>query len=73
MGFSGQMDTMLENMAEGSYVLKLLITNTSSETSQAIITVSVATPVVPQGHEPFGGTPRDIPGKIEIEDYNLGG
>lgn len=69
-GFNGQSNTQLENMAEGTYVLLLKTTNISANISTETITVYVKTPVV---HEPYGGTPRNIPGIIQIEDYDEGG
>ncbi len=69
-GFSGQMDNLLENIDIGTYELKLLVTNISSETSMATITVNCQSPVV---FGPYTGTPLEVPGIIQMEDYNTGG
>tara|TARA_R110002049_G_scaffold267436_2_gene443815 strand:- start:125 stop:3037 length:2913 start_codon:yes stop_codon:yes gene_type:complete len=68
-GYDGQTDTALENMAEGAYTLKLVLTDDNSQTSEASITVNVQTSIL----QPYGGTLHQVPGTIQIEDYDLGG
>lgn len=68
-GYSGQNDTLLENITEGTYELKLVLTDDRGRTKENSITVtSTDYPT-----RPFSGTPHLIPGTIQLEDYDIGG
>lgn len=68
-GQDGQNDVLLENIAKGTYVLKLILTDNRNKTAETTITVlSNDYPT-----QPFGETTHEIPGTIEVEDYDLGG
>ncbi|MFD2727645.1 carbohydrate-binding protein [Hyunsoonleella rubra] len=68
-GYSGQNDTLLENIAEGTYNLKLVLTDDRGRTKEStIIVTSTDYPT-----RPFLGTAHMVPGVIQIEDYDLGG
>ncbi|MDB5272540.1 MAG: C-terminal target protein, partial [Chitinophagaceae bacterium] len=59
------------NVAAGSYSIKAIATdNSGAATTSSSVAVTVSTPVV---EAPYGGTPWAIPGKIEAENYDLGG
>ena len=68
-GFDGQSDTALENMAEGSYDLKLVLTDKGSQSSEASININIRNNPL----QPFGGAFHQVPGVIQVEDYDLGG
>lgn len=68
-GYDGQGDGLLENKSVGVYTLKLVLTNNRLITSESSISVSSQTSVI----QPYLGTIRNVPGKIEIEDYDTGG
>lgn len=55
-GLAGSSDAVLKNMTEGDYVLRVIATDSDDETSEEIITITIA-PVF------------DLPGKIEGEDF----
>jgi len=56
-------------LTEGTYAITAVATdNAGIETSSAPVSIRV---VVPQG--PYGGTAAAIPGKIELENYDIGG
>lgn len=68
-GYSGQGDTLLENVDEGTYELKLVLTDDRGRTKENTITItSTDFPTIP-----FSGTPHLVPGTIQLEDYDLGG
>ncbi|MBK8807878.1 MAG: carbohydrate-binding protein [Bacteroidales bacterium] len=52
----------------GTYIIKAIATDNSGNKAEDIVTVKVN---VPQG--PYGGTPHAIPGKIELENFDVGG
>lgn len=58
------------NVAAGSYTINVKATDNLGATATASITVTVTNPVV---QTPYGGTAWAIPGKIEAENYDLGG
>jgi len=68
-GYTGQMDALLENKSIGDYTLKLVLTTTNGQTSEAISQVKCQNSLI----LPYGGAARTVPGKIEIEDYDTGG
>ena len=68
-GYSGQMDVLLENKSVGDYILKLVLTTTNGQTSEATTVVKCQNALI----LPYGGVAHTIPGKIEIEDYDTGG
>jgi hypothetical protein len=68
-GFDGQSDTALENMAEGTYDLKLVLTDKGSQSSEASININIRDYPL----QPFGGAFHQVPGVIQVEDYDLGG
>ncbi|WP_298338745.1 carbohydrate-binding protein [uncultured Algibacter sp.] len=68
-GYSGQNDSLLENVSEGTYNLKLVLTDDRGRTKESTITVtSTDYPT-----RPFSGTAHMVPGVIQTEDYDLGG
>ncbi|MFC4723660.1 carbohydrate-binding protein, partial [Geojedonia litorea] len=68
-GNPGQNDVLLENIAQGTYELKLVLTDDRSRTKENTITVtSTSYPT-----RPFSGTPHVVPGIVQTEDYDLGG
>ncbi|NRD23068.1 carbohydrate-binding protein [Winogradskyella litoriviva] len=68
-GFNGQNDIVLENIEEGTYQLKLVLTDNRGRTRENTITVtSTGFPT-----RPFFGTPHLVPGTIQLEDYDFGG
>ncbi len=68
-GNDGQGDTLLENIAEGTYVLKLVLTDDRNRISEAAIKIlSNNYPT-----QPFNGVAHTIPGTIQLEDYDIGG
>lgn len=68
LGVSSAADTSFTFTAVGEYLIKLRVTNSDGLSS----TDSVSIEVLPNG-TPFGGNPAMVPGKIEAEDYDLGG
>lgn len=57
------------NVAKGTYAITAVATdNSGNKTTSTVINVTVS---VPQG--PYGGTPKGIPGTIQVEEYDLGG
>ncbi|WP_165453923.1 carbohydrate-binding protein [Hyunsoonleella flava] len=68
-GYSGQNDALLENIDEGTYNLKLVLTDDRGRTKEStIIVTSTDYPT-----RPFSGTAHIVPGVIQVEDYDLGG
>jgi len=67
-GYQGQGDTLLENIAVGSYVLKLILTDKRGRTKENSITVTSTN----YPTRPFSGSPHVVPGSIQTEDYDLG-
>tara|TARA_R110002051_G_scaffold318695_1_gene401392 strand:- start:37846 stop:40794 length:2949 start_codon:yes stop_codon:yes gene_type:complete len=68
-GQDGQNDVLLEQIEEGTYNLKLVLTddrNRKVETSITVLSNNYPT-------QPFGGISHKIPGTIQVEDYDLGG
>lgn len=63
-------DEALKNRSNGAYTLKLLATTTANETSVSELSVTVESIPV---QAPFTGSAIVIPGKIEAENYDLGG
>jgi chitinase len=59
------------NVAAGSYSLNVKATdNTNLVTTSSSISITVTNAAV---QSPYGGTVRNLPGKIEAEHYDLGG
>ncbi|MBK8807866.1 MAG: carbohydrate-binding protein [Bacteroidales bacterium] len=57
------------NVAAGTYIITAKATdNTGATSSSEAVTIKVN---IPQG--PYGGTPHAIPGKIELEHFDVGG
>lgn len=56
------------DLTEGSHTLKAVATDNEGNESSASITIKVN-----EKRAPFGGTPQTIPGRIEAENYDLGG
>jgi hypothetical protein len=68
-GYDGQNDVLLANKSEGTYLLKIVLTDDRNRTSESSITVLVSnTPT-----QPYGGIAHTVPGIIQIEDYDIGG
>ncbi len=60
------------NIAAGTYTITARATdNSGAITTSTAITITVTT--APVAQTPYGGTPWPIPGKIEAENYDLGG
>ena len=60
------------NVAAGTYTITARATdNAGAVTTSTAITITVTT--APVAQTPFNGTPASIPGKIEAENYDLGG
>ena len=68
-GYSGQNDALLENIASGIYTLKLVLTDDRNRTTEASILVTSNN----YPTQSFKGIPHEVPGTIEIEDYDFGG
>ena len=68
-GQAGQNDTALENILEGEYELKLVLTDTGNRTSQTI--VNITSNDFPT--RPYNNMIHTIPGVIQFEDYDTGG
>lgn len=65
-GFDGQNDVLLENIKEGTYQLKLVLTDNLNRTAETSITVtSEGFPTAP-----YLNSPHVIPGIIQFEDYD---
>jgi len=58
----------LQNLTEGKHTIKAIVTDNAGKTSETSIVLQIN---VPQG--PFKGTIHTIPGRIEAEDYDVGG
>ncbi len=58
----------LSNLTEGKHTIKAIVTDNAGKTSETSIVLKIN---VPQG--PFKGTIHTIPGRIEAEDYDVGG
>lgn len=56
------------NVPVGTYTLRAVATDNEGNTAEDVITVRVNIP-----QSPFSGTAHAIPGRIEAEDYDLGG
>ena len=68
-GNVGQNDTALENISQGIFTLKLVLSDVRERKAESsILITSTNYPT-----RPFSGTAFKIPGKIELEDYDLGG
>jgi len=60
------------NVSAGTYSVTAKATdNAGASTTSAAINVTVKT--ITSGLSPYGGTPWNIPGRIEAENYDLGG
>ncbi len=68
-GFDGQNDTVLENIAEGEYELKLVVTDKLNRTAETII--NITSNDFPT--RPYNNITHTIPGVIQFEDYDTGG
>jgi hypothetical protein len=68
-GYDGQNDTLLENIASGTYTLKLVLTDDRNRTAETSIIVTSNI----YSTQPYIGTPHSVPGTIQLEDYDLGG
>jgi len=53
---------------EGKYIVRAVATDDSENESEAILTISAN---IPQG--PYKGTAVELPGKLELENYDVGG
>lgn len=58
----------LENLKEGTYTLSAVATDNEGNEGKASMTIKVHVP-----QTPYNGTPSVLPGKIEVEEYDLGG
>lgn len=68
-GHDGQNDTLLENIVNGTYTLKLVLTDDRNRTAEtSIVVTSNNYPT-----QPYGGVPHVVPGTIQLEDYDVGG
>lgn len=56
------------DVTEGVYIIRAVATDNEGNTNEDEVTVRFN---VPQG--PYGGIPHQIPGTIELENYDLGG
>lgn len=68
-GNTGQNDVLLENIASGTYILKLVLTDFRNRTTETSITVTSNN----YPTRPFSGSPHPVPGTIQLEDYDFGG
>ncbi len=68
-GFDGQNDVILENITEGDYELKLVLTDTGNRTAQTVI--NITSNDFPT--RPYNNIIHTIPGVIQFEDYDTGG
>lgn len=66
-GFEGQNDALLENVNEGTYELKLVLTDNLNRVKETrIVVTSEDFPTTP-----FLGAPHIIPGVVQCEDYDI--
>ncbi len=65
---SAPYSTTWSSTVMGEHVLKAVVTDNGGNTSESTVTININ---VPQG--PYGGTAHPIPGKIELEEFDLGG
>ncbi len=65
-----QNDVDLGNLSAGQYVLKLVATDTDSKVVETLIDIEVKDPIF---KAPYSGSPVNIPGTIEAEDFDIGG
>ena len=68
-GFSEQEDALLKNMSEGTYVFKLVLNANDGQSSETAITVNIRDYPL----QPYGGSFHQVPGVIQVEDYDVGG
>ena len=68
-GFEGQDDVLLQNLAKGTYTLKLVLTNDRNKIAET--SINVLSNDYPT--QPFNGNTHSIPGTIQLEDYDSGG
>lgn len=67
-GEIGQNDAVLENIAEGDYELKLVLTDVRARTVETIINIkSNNFPT-----QPYNNSIQTVPGIIQFEDYDIG-
>lgn len=57
-----------ENVSEGTYSITAVAIDNDKKEARASVEINVHVP-----QTPYKGTPSEIPGKIEVEDYDLGG
>lgn len=69
-GYVAGIDVALANLSEGNYVLKLIGKDDKDSLSYARLIISTKEEIK---QLPYKGTPAAIPGRIEAEDYDLGG
>ncbi|MEI9945790.1 MAG: carbohydrate-binding protein [Chitinophagaceae bacterium] len=65
-------NTTVTGLAAGTYVFRLTVTQNDNQTATSDVTITVNA-VNPSGSTPYGGTRKSIPGKLEAEEYDLGG
>ncbi|MBP5480378.1 MAG: carbohydrate-binding protein [Paludibacteraceae bacterium] len=58
----------IEGLKEGTYTLSAVATDNEGNEGKSTVTVTVHVP-----QTPYKGTPSVLPGKIEVEEYDLGG
>lgn len=58
----------VENLGEGEYTISAVAKDNEGNEAKTSLTIKVHVP-----QTPYNGKPFDIPGKIEAEDYDLGG
>lgn len=68
-GEAGQNDTALENIAEGNYELKLVLTDIRARTAETIL--NITSNDFPT--RPYNNIVNTVPGLIQFEDYDTGG
>ncbi|MEI9946807.1 MAG: carbohydrate-binding protein [Chitinophagaceae bacterium] len=62
--------TLVTGMVQGTYVFRLTVTQNDDQTATSDVTITVN----PENlSTPYGGTRKTIPGKLEAEEYDLGG
>lgn len=70
----GQDDARLSSLPEGKHVLTLVATDTSGLTAETSIIITIKKDCPPEGcpRDPRNGSPIEIPGMVQAEDFDLG-
>lgn len=72
---SGTGSTVLNasTLVAGTYIFRLKVTDNGGLSSTDDVVVTVLKAAVTTGSTAYGGTPRALPGTIEVEDFDNGG